>query len=222
MLRTTRRAGAFDRLMATALTFAITVCTIPGSVYAGPVSNGAAEISGIILLPDGLTPITGVKVKAANLETRQIYSSEKTAQDGVYTLTSLPAGTYDLAVETPDGLYAGDTIIPAVAGKRQVVSLAIRTAAQPGLQEGQEPPKPPEGPPPAEPEPKPEEPKAEPEPEQAKGGKRGKSFWRSPLGAGILVVGGAVVVGFAANSIVGDDDDVNEDDNQMSGTKRSN
>ena len=223
MLRSTRRAGAIDRLMASLLTFAVACYTVPANLYAGALPSGVSEISGIILLPDGLTPITGVKVKAANLETKQIYSSEKTALDGVYKLASLPAGSYDLAVETPDGLYASDAVVDAVAGKRQVVSLAIRKTA--GVQEEpQKPPEPPENPP-AEGEEKPqkpEEPPAEPEPEPAKGTKEGKSFWRSPLGAGILIVGGAVVIGVAANEIVGDDDEVGDNDNQMSGTRRGN
>ena len=212
MLRTTRKAGAFDRFMASLLTLAIAGYSVPANLFASTVPSDAAEISGMILLPDGLTPITGVTVKAANLETKQIYSSEKTSQDGVYRLASLPAGSYDLAVETPDGLYASDTFVDAVAGKRQVVSLAIRSGAQQGIQEGQgEPAKPAEEPPAAEgekkEEPKTDEPATEPQPDQAKGKKKGQSFWRSPLGAGILIVGGAVVIALGVKEWVGDDDE---------------
>lgn len=218
MLRTTRKAGAFDRLMASLLTIAIAGYSVPANLFASTIPSDAAEIGGMILLPDGLTPITGVTVKAANLETKQIYSSEKTSQDGVYRLASLPAGAYDLAVETPDGLYASDAQVNIAPGKRQVVSLAIRTGAQ------EEPAKPAEGQPAAEgekPEGDQEEPATDPQPDQAKGKKKGPGFWRSPLGAGILIVGGAVVIGFAADAIVGDDDGLEESGGgQMSQTKR--
>mgnify|MGYP001584423150 CR=1 FL=1 len=225
MLRTTRKAGAFDRLMAALLTVALAGYSVPANTFASTIASGAAEISGMILLPDGLTPVTGVRVKAANLETKQVYSSEKTSQDGVYRLASLPAGAYDLAVETPDGLYASDALVDAVAGKRQVVSLAIRKGAQPGVREGRdEPPKPAEGEPAPEgekkEEPKKDEPATEPEPEQVKGKKSGQSFWRTPWGAGILIVGGAIVIGYGADAIVGADDEIDLD--QMSNTRRSN
>ena len=231
MLRTTRKPGAFERLMASVLTIAVAGYSIPAGVLAATQPSGAAEIRGMILLPDGLTPITGVTVKAANLETKQIYSSEKTDKDGIYKLSSLPAGSYDLAVQTSEGLYASDTLVNAVAGKRQIVSLAIRA----GVEAQDEPPKPPDDPnapegekkeepkkeEPKKEEPKKEEPKPEPEPDQTKGKPKGKSFWRSPLGAGIIIVGGAVVVGFAADAIVGDDDELGDDGKSMSGTKRS-
>lgn len=219
MLRTTRTTGAFGRLMASLLAVAIAGYSVPANLLASTIPSGAAEISGIILQPDGLTPITGATIKAANLETKEIYSSEKTSRDGVYRLASLPAGSYDLAVETSDGLYASDTLVTAVAGKRQVVSLAIRS----GVQEGQESEKPADGQMPQDvnqAEGNKDEPSNEPQPDQAQRKKR-PAFWKS-FGGQSLIVGSALVIGFLWIRPDWTDNDDDEDDDQMSDTRRSN
>ena len=163
------------------------------------------EVAGAVLLPDGLTPVPGVSVKAANVDTEQIYASVKTGQDGIYKLTGLPAGSYDLAVETSEGLYAADTLVEAIPGKRVIVSLAIKSVAQEGqpaegekagekgeADKGKE-----EGK---------NDDKAEPEP--YKNPKKRKGFWRSPWGALVVIIPGAVLLGVLANAIVGDSEPV--------------
>ncbi|HEY3176809.1 MAG TPA: carboxypeptidase-like regulatory domain-containing protein [Candidatus Polarisedimenticolia bacterium] len=210
MRRTTRKAGAFDRLVAAVLTVALAGYWVPAMAYARESQPRSAEIGGLVLLPDGLTPVSGVSVKAANVDTEQIYASASTGQDGIYRLSGLPAGTYDLAVESPEGLYAADTLVQAIPGKRVIVSLAINKGIQEGQQgEGEKPPeeqkageegkKVEEG----QKEGDPNQP-AEPEPE--KKSKKGKSFWRSPWAALVGIVPAAILLGFAANAAAGNDD----------------
>jgi hypothetical protein len=209
MHRTTRKAGAFDRLVAAVLMVALAGYWIPATAYAGESRAGAAEIAGAVLLSDGLTPVPGVSVKAANVDTEQIYASVKTGQDGIYKLTGLPAGSYDLAVETSEGLYAADALVEAIPGKRVIVSLAIKGVAK------EEPPA--EGQKPTEGQQAGEQGKADKgkeegkkddkaEPEPKKESKKKKGFWRSPWGALVVIIPGAVLLGVAASSIAGDDD----------------
>ena len=210
-----RKAGAFDRIVAAFLTMAIACYWVPATAAA--VSQPQlAEIHGNILAADGLTAVAGVSVKAANMDTRAVYTSTTTGQDGHYTLKGIPAGSYDLAVETPQGLYAANLLVDVDAGRRTAVSLAL----QPGVQQ------PPPPTPPAEGQDK-DKPKADegkkdegkkdegkkddkakqPEPQEQKKKKKGGGFWRSPGGAAILIVGGAAVLGVAANAAAGNDNE---------------
>jgi len=220
MLRTTRNAGAFDRMVAGVLMVAIAGYCVPAGAIAATQPARSAEIRGNVLSADGLTGVAGVSVKAAHLETRQIFTSGNTLQDGTYTLAALPPGTYDLAVETPQGLYVADILVDAEPGRSSVVSLALRPAAavqsdpnsdpnaDPNAEQGQEGQdqgekkadegKRKEGEPPAQP----------PEPQaEKKKKKKGGGFWRSPGGAAIGIVGGAVLIGAGANSATNDENE---------------
>jgi len=205
--RATHRAAG-SRATAAILMLAVAGYWVPASSSAhADAPQATAGIHGVILSADGLTAVSGVTVKAANLETSKIYESARTGKDGAYELSSLPAGPYELAVETtPGSLYATDTTISAAAGRRTAVSLALRPEVR---QEG-EPPK--EEPPKEEP-PKQETP-TEPAPDSAQK-KKGTSFWRSAGGATILIVGGALVLGYGASALSSDNDD--DDDDPMTG-----
>jgi hypothetical protein len=205
-----------DRIVAALLTVTLAGTWIPSTALASTTlvapSARAAEIRGSILGADGLTTIAGVTVKAAHMATHQIYTSNLTGTDGTYKLSDLPAGSYDLAVQTPQGLFAADALVEAKEGRRTTVSLAIRADRQdPPPQPPPDAPKEGEKPPEQKPdEKKPEEGKKEgekpPEPQAEKPPKKGGGFWRSPAGAAIAIVAGAVLVGVAASSAVGDDE----------------
>jgi hypothetical protein len=210
-----RKAGTLDRIVAGVLTVTLTGYVIPAAnastapAVSAPVSTHA-EIRGNVFGADGLSAIAGVSVKAAHMETRRIYTSESTSADGVYKLRDLPPGSYDLAVQTPQGLFAADALVEAKAGHRTTVSLAIRpTARQEGQPQEEEKP---EGEKPEEAKPEEAAPEAEKpaEPEAQKPPRKSGGFWRSPAGAAIAIVAGAVVVGVAANSAVGDDEEDDE------------
>jgi len=232
----TKKAGPFERFMAAVLTVAIAGYWVPAA-SASSLQPAPAEIRGSVLAADGLTAMRGVSVKAANMQTSEIYTSSPTGDNGAYKLTGLPAGSYDLAVETSQGLYAADMLIDAGAGSRTIVSLALKPGA-PSIRQDTPPdpnaPSKPEDPKPEDPKPedakpedkKPEEKKADdkkpeeakPEPQEQKKKKKGKSFWRSPGGAAIAIVGGAIVVGSLASSATNNDDD---DDDSMTPTSAS-
>jgi len=229
----TRKAGALDRIVAAVLTVAIAVYWVPAA-SAATAQPVLAEIRGSVLGADGLTAVRGVSVKAANMDTRQIYTSDLTGDNGSYRLTGLPAGSYDLAVSTPHGLYAADMLIDAAAGSRTIVSLALKPGAGAPAEEPPPPPPPPPDPnaPPANPDEKPDEkkpdekkpdekkpedkkPEAKPEPQEQKKKKKGNSFWRTPGGAAIAIVVGAALVGAAASGATSNNDD--DDDSMTAG-----
>ncbi|HET6374030.1 MAG TPA: carboxypeptidase-like regulatory domain-containing protein [Candidatus Polarisedimenticolia bacterium] len=220
---TTRRAGAFHRLVAVMLTLAIAGYWVPSVPRAAATRPVTAGIRGNVVRADGLTAVAGVSVKAANMGTKTVYSSPPTGKDGVYSLSNLPPGTYDLAVETPQGLYPSDSFIDAATGRWTIVSLSLRGVEDP-------PAPPPENPPAADPNApaaEPEKPKEEgkkdeapPEPQpqdQKKKKKKGSSFWKSPGGAAIAIVVGGVLIGAAANSSTNDKADDNDKSMTSSG-----
>ena len=218
-----KRARGMHRIVAGVLSAALAGYQIPSTALAAAAASSStlpavAEIRGNVFAADGMTALVGVSVKAANMATHTIYSGSATGADGLYHLSDLPPGSYDLAVQTSKGIYAADALVEARAGRRTSVSLAIRPDAQEGQR--QDPPKPPDPnapePPKKEgegekpPEQKPEEgkPADKPgEPEPQKPAKSGSSFWRSPAGAAIAIVAGAALIGVAANSAAGGDDE---------------
>ncbi len=70
-------------------------------------------------------PIAGARVYAVHLDTKQVFTSAITNAKGEYQITGLPFGYYDLAVETPDGLYLANRVINAPAGEKVDVSLML-------------------------------------------------------------------------------------------------
>lgn len=213
-----RRSGTSRQLLAGVLMLAMVACWVPARAYAGPAGVATAEIRGSVLGSDGLTAVAGVSVKAANMSTRQVYSSQTTSTDGGYILSGLPAGSYDLAVETAEGIFAADAFIETTAGKATLVSLSLRPLPRAeegeeegegegteGEQEGEQ-----EGEAAGEQQGQGEDEATPPEPEQKKKKKKGAGFWRSPGGAAIAIVVGAGLVGAAANSAADDSKDKNE------------
>lgn len=206
MARVSRNEGLARQIGAATLVLAMSA--LPGLAVAGETgarsAHAMAEIRGTILGADGLKAVEGAIVKAANMKTRAVYTSAATKADGGYSLSGLPAGSYDLAVEMPQGLFVSDALVQAQAGKKTLVSMALRAAAsqeegeESQAEEGEKA-EGEEGEQPAEP---------EPEPEQEKKKKKGAGFWRSPWGAAIIIVAGAGLVGAAASSATDDAIDV--------------
>jgi len=210
------RRGWFDRT-ATVLASVLLVVS-PVLAKTAPPPPAFAEIGGTVVGADGLTAVAGATVKAAHVESQKVYTSAATTRNGSYVLSGLPEGWYDVAVETPKGLFVASSLIRASAGQRSMASIALGATA-PDAQEppadpnapAPEPPKeepPPSEPPatpPADPNAPPAEPPAPPEQQQKK---KGTSFWKSPGGAAILIVGGSLLLAAAASSATDNDIDI--------------
>lgn len=145
---------------------------------------GALAASGHATLKGRITTKAGASVphallKVADVGTRTVFSSRETAGDGHYTLGDLPAGTYDLAIETKDGLFLGDSLVVLASGETRAMNVAVEPQAEPPSEDS------------------PEEAQA-----PAKAAAKRTGFWKNPLTINLLFLGTAVIVG-----VVVDDDE---------------
>lgn len=70
-----------------------------GELRANPV--GSADVQGIILQNDGVTPVGGLVVWLKNIRTNKIYKSEVASSEGYFVINNVPSGVYLLNVERP-------------------------------------------------------------------------------------------------------------------------
>jgi len=228
-----RFGAAVGRRLA-AVSLAVSLSGIPLGL--GQSIRVAGALTGRIFLADGVTPRSGVVVKAANLSTSEIFASIQTDRAGRYSFTNLPSGRYQVAVQAAEGLYVNQEPVPVVQGRKTLFSLALNPRSaqdnpppSPPPQEPPPPANPPaeEPPPPANPPaeqppaeaPKPEEKQPETKPEEkpkektpaekeAAEKKKGGGFWRSGWGVATALGGGALVLGLLADSITGNSSEV--------------
>ena len=91
---------------------AVVMLSLPGSHAAE-----TAGISGVVVSTGDQTPLAGVKVHAVDPATGEIFSSAPTGDDGGFALDSLPASTYEFAVESSGGLYVVATPLALEPGQ---------------------------------------------------------------------------------------------------------
>ena len=89
--------------------------------------EGPALVHGIIYRGDEVTRLAGALVTAINVKTGRRYSSIPTGANGAYEIAGLPAGTYDVAIDTPDeNLYVTDGLIDLRENQRLLLSLSLK------------------------------------------------------------------------------------------------
>lgn len=97
---------------------------VTGAMAAGPAGN--VLLRGVVASADKGTPIAGARVYAVHLDSKEVFStSTPTNARGEYQITGLPFGYYDVAVETPEGLYLANRVINAPAGEKIEISLIL-------------------------------------------------------------------------------------------------
>jgi len=101
------------------------------------------------------------------------------AADGSFEATGIPPGPSELAIETSEGLYVVATPFAIAPGATRRVQLAYG-----GRQDTSAP----------------------PPPEKEKK-KKGGGFWANPLTATLIIVGSAILVGFAINQLTQSDNE---------------
>lgn len=218
-------AGVGSRVAAAALMFLLSGIPVCLGQTARP---AAGTLTGRIFLSDGVTPRSGVVVKAANLSTSQTFASGQTDRSGRYAFEALPSGKYQVAVAANEGLYVNSSQVPVMQGRKTLFSLALK----PGQAQDDPQPPPPDNPPPTEnpppaqepppsqppaekpPETKPEDKKPEEKPPAEGEKKKEGGFWRSGWGVAVGLGAGAIVLGLLADSIAGDSEGVPEPPSQ--------
>jgi hypothetical protein len=91
-------------------------------------------ITGRIFAADG-TPLVGATLHIYHLASEQVFTSAPTDARGEYTITGLPYGYFDMAVESPDGdFYVGNQVISLEPSGKASLTLTIGPFASDGEQ----------------------------------------------------------------------------------------
>jgi hypothetical protein len=89
----------------------------------------AGQIDGQVMGPAGVTPITSAVVTFYNLDDGSSSTSLPTGAEGSYVTADLPAGRYDVAVQTERGLWLVDDPIELAKDETRTLSLSLRELA---------------------------------------------------------------------------------------------
>lgn len=98
-----------------------------GPALGAPLRAGEnlAAIRGLLFKEDETTRLPGGQVTAINVSTGRRYVSSHTGENGAYEIADLPAGTYDLTIETDDRLYVTDNLVDLAENQRLYISFAV-------------------------------------------------------------------------------------------------
>jgi hypothetical protein len=137
-----------------------------------------SNLSGRILSQTG-EPVVGARVLAYHLSSEEVFDSEATDAKGGYEISGLPYGYFDVAVETPQGLYVADQVVNVPPSGKVALSLNLFPYTEARADDGRS------------------FPGTEQQPlgearvqDKVKGGE----FWKSPKGIGTIAGAGAVAL----------------------------
>ena len=119
-----RRAAALSMAFVWLVSSGSPLLAAPQGAAASVEDPGA--IRGVIFKPDETSRLAGVVVTAINVKTGRRYGSNHTGENGAYEIAALPAGTYDLAIESGDHLYVTDALIDLAEGQRLYLSFSLQ------------------------------------------------------------------------------------------------
>lgn len=107
------------------------LCGLDPALQAQPpgVSTGTARIAGRIQPTPGMASIQDSTVLAYHLSMEKLYSSAPIDSNGKFDLSGLPYGYYDLAVDTPQGIFAANQVINVPPGAKFAASFNLVPAA---------------------------------------------------------------------------------------------
>lgn len=86
--------------------------------------QGNSEFRGKIEGADGKA-VEGARVLVYHLSTEELFTSEPTGGNGDFKLTELPYGYFDVAVETPEGVFVADQVINLPPSGKATASLKL-------------------------------------------------------------------------------------------------
>jgi hypothetical protein len=132
---TTIGYGRFRRGTGAALLALLVLPPFAGVSSAATASAGA--IRGVLYKADETTRLAAATVTAINVKTGRRYVSNHTGDNGAYEITSLPAGTYDIAIDVAERVFVTDNLIDLAENQRLYLSFAVmpKATAAPGATE---------------------------------------------------------------------------------------
>jgi hypothetical protein len=90
-----------------------------------PAPAGLGSIRGVIYRADDTTRVPGATVTAINVKTGRRYTSNFTGDNGAYEVTGLPAGTYDIAIDSGDKVYLTDNLVDLAENQKLYLSYSV-------------------------------------------------------------------------------------------------
>jgi hypothetical protein len=90
-----------------------------------PATTDTSSIIGKVTQGDPKAPVVNATVVAYHLSTAQVYRSTVTLSNGKFEITGLPHGYYDLAIETPDGLFVANQVVNVPPDGKAVANLQL-------------------------------------------------------------------------------------------------
>jgi hypothetical protein len=183
--------------MATKTLIALSLLIFASALALATEPAGQGTLSGVVRSHSD-APLVGARIFAGNAATGEVFPSEPTGADGTFEIPGLPPATYELAVESDQGLYLIEQPVPLAEGRRQAVGITIApgmTAAaaaegtagdtaggsSSGSGSG-----------------------------SAPGGGSRPNLWNNPLTAALLVLGIAIIFGLIIESATDDDDRIED------------
>ena len=146
-----------------------------------PASGGSpvATLSGEIVSATARVPVAGVFVRVVNPGTGDLYTSGPTDDKGSFEFQGLPAAAYSVAVQRGNGVFSAASPIILAPGQHRTVQVALYDQ------------------------------EVAPSPAEAQASPYKASPWENPLTATLIALGIAVVVGYAVQEWIGDDNSSN-------------
>ena len=87
--------------------------------------EGTSGIRGLLYDVDGSTRLPAARVIAVNVATSEYYESNLTGSNGSYEIKGMPAGTYDIVVESGGKIFVVNNLVTLERGQRVTVSLSV-------------------------------------------------------------------------------------------------
>jgi len=113
------------RTFSFAIALALILTAMPVHLAQETAAGGSSELSGRILSsPDG-AEVAGATLLAYHLSTEQLFTSDATSGGGQYSLTGMPYGYFDLAVETAEGIFVADQVVNIPPSGTSVLTLTL-------------------------------------------------------------------------------------------------
>lgn len=97
----------------------------PRAAKKDPLAIPPASVKGRVFQADGKSALAGVRVRSFDLSAESEGPSAVTDGKGRFEIGGLPHGYFDLAVETPEGLFVADQVVNVPPGGTAKITLTI-------------------------------------------------------------------------------------------------
>ena len=96
-----------------------------------PATSPTSATSMIVgkLASEAKQPLVNAKVIAFHLSTGEVFESSRSLSNGRYQILRLQPGYYDLAIETPAGLFVANQVVNVPPNGKAVANLQVVTSA---------------------------------------------------------------------------------------------